>query len=70
MWFTVVTARRFIALSFQPRRAAARLRSGSVVNSPTPRAGLSPAFQPTSLAQRFTCFYPCPGGLTEPRSCV
>jgi len=58
MWFTVVTARRFISLSFQPRLAAARLRSCSVVNSPTRRAGLSPAFQPGSLAQRFTWFYP------------
>ena len=57
MWFTVVTARRFIFLSFQPRLAAALLRSCSVVNSPTRRAGLSPAFQPASLAQRFTWFY-------------
>jgi len=57
MWFTVVTARRFISLSFQPRLAAALLRSCSVVNSPTRRAGLSPAFQPASLAQRFTWFY-------------
>ena len=40
MWFTVVTARRFIFLSFQPRLAAALLRSGSVVNNPTRRAGL------------------------------
>ena len=56
MWFTVVTARRFIFLSFQPRLAAALLRSCSVVNSPTRRAGLSPAFQPASLAQRFTWF--------------
>ena len=39
MWFTVVTARRFISLSFQPCLAAARLRSGSVVNSPTPTGG-------------------------------
>ena len=58
MWFTVVTARRFIFLSFQPRLAATLLRSCSVVNSPTRRAGLSPAFQPASLAQRFTWFYP------------
>jgi hypothetical protein len=57
MWFIVVTTRRLIALSFQPRRAAALLRPGSVVNSPTRRAGLSPAFQPASLAQRFTWFY-------------
>ena len=39
MWFTVVTTRRLISLSFQPRRAAALLRSGSVVNSPTPTGG-------------------------------
>jgi hypothetical protein len=67
MWFTVVTARRFIFLSFQPRLAAALLRSCSVVNSPTRRAGLSPAFQPASLAQRFTWFCPNHGLPTEPR---
>ena len=52
MWFIFITARLFIFLSFQPRLAATLLRSCSVVNSLTRRAGLSPAFQPTSLAQR------------------
>ena len=52
MWFTFVTARLLIFLSFQPRLTAALLRSCSVVNSPIRRAGLSPAFQPASLAQR------------------
>jgi hypothetical protein len=51
MWFIFITARLLIFLSFQPRLAAALLRSCSVVNSPTRRAGLSPAFQPASLAQ-------------------
>ena len=51
MWFIFITARLFISLSFQPRLAATLLRSCSVVNSLTRRAGLSPAFQPTSLAQ-------------------
>jgi hypothetical protein len=51
MWFIFITARLFIFRSFQPRLAAALLRSCSVVNSPTRRAGLSPAFQPASLAQ-------------------
>jgi hypothetical protein len=51
MWFIFITARPFIFLSFQPRLAAALLRSCSVVNSPIRRAGLSPAFQPASLAQ-------------------
>ena len=51
LWFTVVTARQFIFRSFQPRLAATLLRSCSVVNSPTRRAGLAPAFQPASLAQ-------------------
>ena len=54
MWFIFITARLFIFLSFQPRLAATLLRSCSVVNSLTRRAGLSPAFQPTSLAQRLT----------------
>ena len=54
MWFTFVTARLFIFLSFQPRLAATLLRSCSAVNSPTRRAGLSPTFKPTSLAQRLT----------------
>src|SRR6266699_7229409 len=40
MWFTFVTARLFIFLSFQPRLAATLLRSCSVVNSPTRRVGL------------------------------
>lgn len=56
MWFIFITARLFISLSFQPRLAAALLRSCSVVNSLIRRAGLSPAFQPTSLAQRLTRF--------------
>ena len=51
MWFTFVTARLFIFLSFQPRLAAALLRSCSVVNSPTRRVGLAPTFKPASLAQ-------------------
>ena len=51
MWFTVVMARLFISRSFQPRLAAALLRSCSAVNSPIRRTGLSPAFQPASLAQ-------------------
>ena len=51
MWFTVVMARLFIRLSFQPRLAATLLRLMSVVNSPIRRAGLSPAIQPASLAQ-------------------
>jgi hypothetical protein len=51
MWFIFITARLFIFLSFQPRLAATLLRSCSVVNSLIRRAGLSPAFQPTSLAQ-------------------
>ena len=52
MWFTFVMAHLFIFLSFQPRLAATLLRSCSVVNNLIRRAGLSPAFQPTSLAQR------------------
>src|SRR6266496_2900699 len=51
MWFTFVTARLFIFLSFQPRLAATLLRSCSVVNSPTRRVGLAPTFKPASLAQ-------------------
>jgi hypothetical protein len=51
MWFTFVTARRFIFLSFQPRLAATLLRSCSAVNSPTRRVGLAPTFKPASLAQ-------------------
>jgi len=51
MWFTFVTARLFIFLSFQPRLAATLLRSCSVVNSPTRRVGLSPTFMSASLAQ-------------------
>ena len=51
MWFIFIKACRFIFLSFPPRLAATQLRSCSVVNSPTRRAGLSPAFQPASLAQ-------------------
>ena len=56
MWFIVITAHLFISRSFQPRLAATLLRSCSVVNSPTRRAGLSPAFQPASLAQRLIRF--------------
>jgi hypothetical protein len=51
MWFTFVTARLFISLSFQPRLAATLLRSCSVVNSPTRRVGLAPTFMSASLAQ-------------------
>jgi hypothetical protein len=58
MWFTFVMAHLFIFLSFQPRLAATLLRSCSVVNNLIRRAGLSPAFQPTSLAQRLTGFDP------------
>ena len=53
MWFTFVMAHLFIFLSFQPRLAATLLRSCSVVNSLIRRAGLSPAFQPASLALDF-----------------
>ena len=51
MWFTFLTARLFIFLSFQPRLAATLLRSCSAVNSPTRRVGLAPTFKPASLAQ-------------------
>ena len=51
MWFTFVTARLFIFLSFQPPLAATLLRSCSAVNSPTRRVGLAPTFKPASLAQ-------------------
>jgi len=57
MWFIFITARLFIFLSFQPRLAATLLRSCSVVNSLIRRAGLSPAFQPTSLAQPLINLY-------------
>ena len=56
MWFIFITARLLSFLSFQPRLAATLSRSMSVVNSPTRRAGLSPAIQPTSLAQPLTNF--------------
>ena len=52
MWFTFVMARLFSTRSFQPRLTATLLRACSVVNSPTRRTGLSPVFQPASLAQR------------------
>jgi hypothetical protein len=51
MWFTFVTARLFLFLSFQPRLAATLLRSCSAVNSPIRRVGLAPTFKPASLAQ-------------------
>ena len=51
MWFTFVTARLFIFLSFQPRLAATLLRSCSVVNSPIRPVGLAPTTKPASLAQ-------------------
>jgi hypothetical protein len=51
MWFIFITARLFIFLRFQPRLAATLWRSCSVVNNLIRRAGLAPAFQPTSLAQ-------------------
>jgi len=56
MWIIFITARLLIFLSFQLRLAAALLRSCSVVNSLIRRAGLSPAFQSTSLAQRLIGF--------------
>jgi len=56
MWFIFITARLFIFLSFQPRLAATLLRSCSAVNNLIRRTGLSPAFQPTSLAQPATGF--------------
>ena len=56
MWFIFITARLFIFLSFQPRLAATLLRSCSAVNNLIRRTGLSPAFQPTSLAQPVTRF--------------
>src|SRR5882724_2022685 len=55
MWFTFITARLFISVSFQPRLAATLLTLRSVANSPTQRVGLSPTFRSTSLAQ-----HPCP----------
>jgi len=54
MWFIFITAHLFIFPSFQPRLAATLLGSCSVVNNLTRRTGLSPAFQPTSLAQPVT----------------
>jgi hypothetical protein len=54
MWFTFVTARLFISISFQRRLAATLLISCSVANSPIQRVGLSPTFQSLSLAQ-----HPC-----------
>jgi len=51
MWFTFVTARLFIFLSFQPRLTATLLRSCSVVNNPIRRMGLAPMFKPASPAQ-------------------
>ena len=65
MWFTFVMAHLFIFLSFQPRLAATLLRSCSVVNNLIRRAGLSPAFQPTSLAQRLTGFDWDDGGFSS-----
>ncbi len=41
-------------LTFDGLTPLTLLRSCSVVNNLTRRAGLSPAFQPTSLAQRLT----------------
>jgi hypothetical protein len=51
MWFTFVTARLFISLSFQPRLTATLLRSCSAVNSPIRQVGLAPTFKPASPAQ-------------------
>ena len=51
MWFTFVTARLFISLSFQPRLAATLLRFCSAVNSPIRQVGLAPTFKPASPAQ-------------------
>jgi hypothetical protein len=42
--------------SFQPGLTATLVRLCSVVNSPIRPAGLSPAIQPASLAQRWTGF--------------
>ena len=56
MWFTFVTARLFISVSFQPRLAATLLASCSVVNSPIQRVGLSPTFRSASLAQH-SCYF-------------
>jgi hypothetical protein len=64
MWFSFITARLFIFLSFQPRLAATLLRSCSVVNNPTRRMGLAPMFKPASPAQAPfppVQFLPCPG---------
>ena len=63
MWFTFVTARLFISLSFQPRLAATLLSSCSVVNSPIRRVGLAPTFRPVSLAQA------CPSVKIQPILC-
>jgi hypothetical protein len=54
MWFTFVMAQAFISPGFQPRLAATLSGSRSVVNSLIRPAGLSPAIQPASLAQRLT----------------
>ena len=66
MWFTFVTARLFVSVSFQPRLVATLLTSRSVVNSPTQRVGLSPTFRSASLAQHScnSC-KPAPAGNRE-----
>jgi hypothetical protein len=51
MWFTFVTARLFISLSFQPRLTATLSRLCSAVNSPIRQLGLAPTFKPDSPAQ-------------------
>jgi len=63
MWFTVVTARLFIFLSFQPRLAATLLRSCSVANSPIRRVGLAPTLRPASLAHALLPSVESPGRL-------
>ncbi len=53
MWFTFVTARLFISLSFQPRLAATLLRLCSVVNSQFDGWDLHP--RPSQLPWRRLC---------------
>ena len=67
MWFTFVTARLFIFLSFQPRLTATLLRSCSVVNNPIRRMGLAPMFKPASPAQASFASVP---GSTRPEEAL
>ena len=70
MWFSFITARLFIFLSFQPRLAATLLRSCSAVNSQTRQVGLAPTFMSASLAQALLSPVQLPGSryLTCPRA--